>query len=52
MVVTVRDWLDEKHYLHEMQSRPDRRNPTVNGYGRVYGATEYDRSISSRSSIR
>ena len=36
----MRDWLDEKHYLHDLIST-DRRNPTVNGYGAVYGATEY-----------
>jgi hypothetical protein len=40
IVVTVSDWLDEKHYLHDLIST-DRRNPTVNGYGALYGATEY-----------
>ena len=40
IVVTVWDWLDEKHYLHDLIAT-DRRNPTVNGYGPVYGATEY-----------
>jgi hypothetical protein len=40
IVVTVWDWLDEKHYLHDLIST-DRRFPTVNGYGPVYGAAEY-----------
>jgi hypothetical protein len=39
VVVTVRDWLDERHYLHDLIST-DRRNPTVNGGGPLYGATE------------
>jgi hypothetical protein len=43
VVVTVRDWLDEKHYLHDL-SGTDRRNPTVNGYGPLYGATELSTS--------
>lgn len=40
IVVTVRDWLTEKHYLHDLIST-DRRNPTVNAYGPVYGSAEY-----------
>ena len=40
IVVTVRDWLNEKHYLHDLAGT-DRRRPTVNGYGLLYGATEY-----------
>src|SRR5581483_6555422 len=40
VVVTVRDWLDDKHYLHDLATT-DRRNPTVNGYGLIYGATEF-----------
>lgn len=40
IVVTVRDWLNEKHYLHDLIST-DRRHPTVNGYGKLYGAAEY-----------
>lgn len=40
IVVTVRDWLNEKHYLHDLIST-DKRNPTVNGYGPVYGSPEY-----------
>jgi len=39
IVVTVRDWLNEKHYLHDL-SGTDRRKPTVNGYGPLYGAPE------------
>ena len=39
VVATVRDWLDEKHYLHDL-SGTDRRNPTVNGHGPLYGAPE------------
>jgi hypothetical protein len=39
LVVTVRDWSDPKAYLHDL-SGTDRRNPTVNAYGPVYGAPE------------
>jgi hypothetical protein len=39
IVVTVRDWLDPKHYLHDLIAT-DQRNPTVNAYGLIYGATE------------
>ena len=39
LVVTVRDWLDPKHYLHDLTTT-DRRNPTVNAYGPIYGDTE------------
>jgi hypothetical protein len=39
IVVTVRDWLDPKHYLHDLTTT-DRRNPTVNAYGPIYGDTE------------
>lgn len=39
LVVTVRDWSNEKAYLHDL-SGTDRRNPTVNGYGPQYGAPE------------
>jgi len=40
IVVTVRDWASEKHYLHDLIST-DRRNPTVNAYGPLYGAPEF-----------
>ena len=39
VVATVRDWLTDRHYLHDL-SGTDRRNPTVNGYGPLYGAPE------------
>jgi hypothetical protein len=39
VVATVRDWLTDKHYLHDL-SGTDRRNPTVNGYGPLYGSPE------------
>src|SRR4029077_6057959 len=39
LVVTVRDWLDPKHYLHDLTTT-DRRRPTVNAYGLIYGDTE------------
>jgi hypothetical protein len=40
IVVSTWDWADEKHYLHDMITT-DRRNPTVNGGGPVYGQPEY-----------
>ncbi len=40
IVVTVRDWLTPKQYLHDLIST-DRRNPTVNAYGPVFGSPEY-----------
>jgi hypothetical protein len=40
VVVTTWDWLDDKHYLHDLIAS-DRRNPTVNAYGPLYGSTEY-----------
>ncbi|HEX4153874.1 MAG TPA: carboxypeptidase-like regulatory domain-containing protein [Steroidobacteraceae bacterium] len=39
LVATVRDWSDGKAYLHDL-SGTDRRNPTVNGNGPLYGAPE------------
>jgi hypothetical protein len=39
VVATVGDWLDDKHYLHDLTGT-DRRKPTVNGYGPLYGAPE------------
>jgi hypothetical protein len=39
IVATVRDWSDGKAYLHDL-SGTDRRNPTVNAYGKLYGAPE------------
>jgi hypothetical protein len=40
IVVTLRDWMDEKHYLHDLIAS-DRRKPTVNAYGPLYGSPEY-----------
>ena len=40
IVVTLRDWMNEKQYLHDLIAS-DRRNPTVNAYGPLYGAPEY-----------
>ena len=39
VVITVRDWANEKSYLHDIIST-DRRFPTVNAYGALYGAPE------------
>ncbi len=39
VVATVRDWSGPKHYMHDL-SGTDRRDPTVNGYGPLYGAPE------------
>jgi hypothetical protein len=40
IVVTLRDWMTERHYLHDLIST-DKRNPTVNAYGPLYGSPEY-----------
>jgi hypothetical protein len=39
VVITVWDWADPKAYLHDVVST-DRRKPTVNANGPVYGALE------------
>lgn len=39
-VITVRDWSNPKAYMHDL-SGTDRREPTVNGYGELYGAPEF-----------
>ena len=39
VVVTVRDWSSPTTYLHDLTTT-DRRDPTVNGYGSVYGSPE------------
>ncbi len=44
IVVTTWDWLDEKHYLHDLIAS-DRRDPTVNAYGKLYGSTEYSTDL-------
>ena len=40
VVVTSWEWSTEKHYLHDLIAS-DRRDPTVNGYGPLYGSPEY-----------
>ena len=37
IVVTLRDWMNEKQYLHDLIAS-DRRFPTVNRYGPVVGS--------------
>jgi hypothetical protein len=39
VVITQWDWADPTAYLHDLVST-DRRDPTVNGYGKLYGALE------------
>ena len=39
VVITVWDWADPKSYLHDLVST-DRRDPTVNAGGRLYGVLE------------
>jgi hypothetical protein len=39
IVISVWDWSDPKAYLHD-QISTDKRKPTVNAYGKVYGSTE------------
>ena len=39
VVITQWDWADPKAYLHDLVST-DRRDPTVNAYGKIYGALE------------
>jgi hypothetical protein len=40
IVVTLRDWMNEKQYLHDLIAS-DRRYPTVNAHGPLYGSPEY-----------
>jgi hypothetical protein len=44
IVVTTWDWSDEKRYLHDLIAS-DRRHPTVNSYGPLYGSAEYSTDI-------
>jgi hypothetical protein len=44
IVVTTWDWLDDKHYLHDLIAS-DRRYPTVNAYGPLFGSGEYSTDI-------
>lgn len=39
LVVTVYDWLSAKYYIHDL-TLTDRRKPTVNAFGPIYGAGE------------
>lgn len=39
VVITQWDWAEDKGYMHDLVST-DRRNPTVNAYGKLYGAME------------
>ncbi|MCB1669766.1 MAG: carboxypeptidase regulatory-like domain-containing protein [Gammaproteobacteria bacterium] len=39
VVITQWDWADPKAYLHDLVST-DRRDPTVNSFGKLYGALE------------
>jgi hypothetical protein len=40
IVLTEWDWGDQQHYLHD-EIATDKRNPTVNANGPVFGSTEY-----------
>jgi hypothetical protein len=44
VVVTLRDWMNEKQYLHDLISS-DRRHPTVNAYGPLIGSPEYSSDV-------
>jgi hypothetical protein len=44
IVVTLRDWMNEKQYLHDLIAS-DRRFPTVNAYGPVVGSPEYSSDV-------
>jgi len=39
VVATIRDWASPTVYMHDLIST-DRRDPTVNAYGRIFGAPE------------
>jgi hypothetical protein len=44
IVITSWEWHTEKQYLHDLISS-DRRNPTVNAYGPLYGSPEYSTDV-------
>jgi hypothetical protein len=44
IVVTTWEWLTEKKYLHDLISS-DRRHPTVNAYGPLFGSAEYSTDV-------
>ncbi len=43
-MVTTWDWGDPKKYLHDLIAS-DRRNPTVNAYGPLFGSPEYSTDV-------
>ncbi len=47
LVITVWDWADPKTYLHDEVST-DRRNPTINANGLIYGAAELELGLFAR----
>jgi hypothetical protein len=44
IVITTWEWGDPKKYLHDLIST-DRRNPTVNAYGPLFGSPEYSGDV-------
>lgn len=44
VVVTLRDWMNEKQYLHDLIAS-DRRFPTVNANGPLVGSPEYSSDV-------
>lgn len=44
IVVTTWDWSRPNKYMHDLISS-DRRKPTVNAYGKLYGAPEYSTDL-------
>jgi hypothetical protein len=44
IVVTTWEWLNDKQYLHDLISS-DRRYPTVNAYGPLFGSAEYSTDV-------
>ena len=48
VVVTLWDWAEPTGYLHDEVST-DKRNPTVNAYGRIYGAMELSKNMAQQS---
>jgi len=43
-VVTTWDYGDEKHYIHD-EIATDKRDPTVNAYGPIFGSPEFSNDI-------
>jgi hypothetical protein len=44
IVITEWEWCDSKKYLHDLIST-DKRNPTVNAYGPLFGSPEYSTDV-------